>query len=102
MKNNKVTWVFLVTLLLLCINSAFKLRTAFDSPVFPLLVFLLGLHTTISFFEWVCNLAPTSKWFTCIPVIRKFTVGGDVPFWYRQFIFFGGFGFGYIYMILVG
>jgi uncharacterized protein YebE (UPF0316 family) len=102
MKNNKATWVFLITLLLLFVISAFRLRAAFDSSVFPLLVFLLGLHTAISFFEWVCNLAPTSKWFSRIPVIRKFAVGGDVPFWHRQFIFFGGFGFGYIYMLLLG
>lgn len=100
MKNNKATWIFLATLAFLFIVSAFRLRIAFGTPIFPLLVFVLGLYTATQFFEWVCNLAPASKWFSVLPLLNQFTVGGQVPFWHRQVIFFGGFGLGYIYLQL--
>lgn len=100
MKNNKATWVFLAVFAFLFILSAIRLRTAFGTPFFPLLVFVFGLYSVIEFFEWVCNLAPTSKWIHVAPALKRFTVGGQVTFWHRQFIFFGGFGLGYIYLLL--
>lgn len=96
MKNNKATWVFLATLAILFVVSALRLRTVLGTPIFPLLVFVFGLYSSIQFFEWVCNLASTSKWFSVLPILKQFTVGGQVPFWHRQIIFFGGFGLGYI------
>lgn len=82
------------------IVSGVRLRIAFGSSIFPLLVFVFGLYISIRFFKWVCNLAPTSKWFSIAPILKKFTVGNQVPFWHRQVIFFGGFGLGYVYMLM--
>ncbi len=100
MKQNIATLTFLSILTIALVISAFRLRSIYGTLLFPLLVFSAGLYSAIKFLDWVNNLAPTSKWFSVAPFIRKLTKGAKIPFWHRQFIFFGGFGLTYLYLVL--
>jgi hypothetical protein len=101
MKNNKATWVFLSLLVIFLAWRAYSFRSELHNPIYPLLVFVIALYSAINFTEWVCSLHEKSKWFSIFPFLRHFTNGVHVPFWHRQLILFGGFGLGYLYLVLV-
>lgn len=105
MKNNRATWVFLGVLFACLIASIFRMRELFGSAAYPLIVFVLALYTALSFFEWVNKKESTSSWFR-LPIIGNclaaFRGGELVSFWHKQFIFWGGFGLGWAWLIYFG
>lgn len=85
--------------------ASFRLRELLGSEIYPLMFFVFGLFMTLSFFERINKKDLSSFWFR-MPLIGNGLValrgGEQISFWHRQFIFLGGFGTGWLWLVALG
>lgn len=98
MRNNKPTYIFLAVLLAIFASREFFFGHWLDwSPITTLCAFITALWTTISFFEYINQ----NQWVVKkLPFLAVFTQGSQIGFWWRQLIFFSGFGIGFLFLKL--
>jgi hypothetical protein len=104
-RNNRATWIFLSVLFVFLAHASIKLRLLVGSSIYPLMIFVVGLYSALSFFEKINKKDLSSRWFR-LPAIGRGLLalrgGEQIPFWHRQLIFYGGFCAGWGCLVVFG